>query len=99
MAKQFKDVNTRYGSPMGRSETRRMQDTDVKKLTIRRVKFVDGDYDDGGAYWGAGDPLWHIHGEGEQQFFRACCREHAFDKFNFKNGGIWKMNGCVITRK
>lgn len=30
-------------------------------LLCRRVKFVDGDYDAGGAYWGGGagvEPLW-----------------------------------------
>ena len=51
-------VGCRYGSPMGR------RSDPVEELTgkvrLRKVPFVDGDYDPGGAYWGGGSapPLY-----------------------------------------
>lgn len=41
------------------------------RVELFRVRFVDGDYDDGGAYWGGGDPLFCARGEGVETFIRA----------------------------
>lgn len=37
-----------------------------KPMKLFRVNFVDGDYDEGGVYWGGApsDPLWCLRGEG-----------------------------------
>lgn len=57
MPKQFSDVNSRYGAPMGRREYRGDYDAPYK-FRLFRVRLDRGGYDDGGAYWGAGQPLY-----------------------------------------
>lgn len=48
-AQQFPDVSAKYGAPMGRAN--RCGDPEAE-VTLFEVNMVDGDYDDGGAYWG-----------------------------------------------
>lgn len=68
------------GSMMGR-RTIVPDDYKGEKLNLRRVPFVDGDYDSGGAYWGAPENLWCAWGETEteqmQVFVRAKDRQDA----------------------
>lgn len=33
------------------------------KMSLTRLRFVDGDYDQGGAYWGSPANLWRAYGE------------------------------------
>jgi len=47
--KQFENVICKYGAPMGRTEV--LNDFSGK-IRCFKVKFVDGDYDDGGCYFG-----------------------------------------------
>ena len=47
--KQFENVICKYGAPMGRTEV--LNDFSGK-IRCFKVKFVDGDYDDGSTYWG-----------------------------------------------
>jgi hypothetical protein len=49
MPKQFSDVSSKYGAPMGR---RSYCGEPTAKVHLFRVRLVGGDYDDGGAYWG-----------------------------------------------
>lgn len=49
--KSFPRVNCQYGSPMGRRDTLPPADQKVR-LRLTRARLVDGDYDQGGAYWG-----------------------------------------------
>ncbi len=62
-----------YGAPMGRNDT--TEEENPKQLTLRRVPFVDGDYDAGGAYWGRvrENPLWCLWSPSRDvvRFFRA----------------------------
>ena len=55
-------VHSQYGAPMGRCEN-----TDGRALAVKfhieRVRINQGGYDDGGAYWGIGAPLYHAWGE------------------------------------
>jgi hypothetical protein len=47
-----------YGASMGR---RNQVQGSAERLHLQRVRFIDGDYDSGGAYWGGGRdslPLW-----------------------------------------
>lgn len=44
------NVASKYGAPMGRPN--RVSPLGVPKLYVQKVKFHDGDYDAGGAYWG-----------------------------------------------
>lgn len=67
--KPLAEVSNRYGAPMGRGDTM-PGDTDAAiALEIERLVWVDGDYDQGGAYWGnSGDYIWRFTGDdGEQQ--------------------------------
>lgn len=51
----------------------------VGKVRLTRVSLDRGGYDNGGAYWGIGEPLWYAVSEcGEYAaFFRAPSREAA----------------------
>ena len=68
------------GSQMGR---RNIIPADYagEKLKLRRVPFVDGAYDQGGAYWGTPANLWCAWGETETEqlevFVRAADRDSA----------------------
>lgn len=84
--KQFANVSSAYGAPTGRREFGDPGDT---PMALFRVNMVDGDYDDGGAYWGGGrgvDPLYCLRGtarfegteEEVQRFVRAKSRAAAF---------------------
>lgn len=77
MKKQFEDVHAAYGAPMGRRD---YVVVDEARVELFRVRFVDGDYDDGGAYWGGGDPLFCARGEGVEYFIRADSWEEAKEK-------------------
>lgn len=47
------------------------------RVNLRRVPLDRGGYDNGGAYWGSGEPLWHASGPDGEQWFRAQDRESA----------------------
>ena len=67
-------VSCRFGAPMGRPSIHENPEADV---TLFRVRFVDGDYDQGGAYWGGGSPLYAAIGDDFQHFLRAESLESA----------------------
>ena len=65
--KPFKvNVSSKYGAPMGRRS-----DKVFGKVHLERVPFVDGDYDQGGAYWGGPANLWCAWNEGGAHYVRA----------------------------
>ena len=75
MAKQFEDVGSRYGAPMGRREYGRFP---LGKVRLFRVRINSGGYDDGGAYWGIGQPLYCATDDDEyREFIRAWTRKDA----------------------
>jgi hypothetical protein len=54
---QLPNVDCKYGAPMGRTEKR--GDTTISfKFRLFRVRLDQGGYDEGGAYWGIGTPLY-----------------------------------------
>jgi len=74
MGKQFSNVSSKYGAPMGRPAT---GDAPKGKVSLFQVR-LDGDYDDGGAYWGGrpSAPLYcargeAVNGDEYQRFVRA----------------------------
>jgi hypothetical protein len=77
MAKQFSDVSNGRGAPMGRPSF--CDPLPGTKTRLFRVNMVDGDYDDGGAYWGGypSDPLYCALGDGVRLFVRALTRDQA----------------------
>lgn len=58
LARPANNASSKYGADMGR----RSQAQGVpEKLHLQRLRWVDGDYDTGGAYWGGGTgsaPIW-----------------------------------------
>jgi hypothetical protein len=67
---RLSEVSRAYGAPMGRPEHYRPDRKKPIRLIVHHCPFVDGDYDEGGAYWGAGTPLWRaVEIEGDTEFF------------------------------
>lgn len=78
---QFANVPSRYGAPMGRDEYGN-PDSTVGVVELFRIRLVDGDYDDGGAYWGGPGPLYCIRDTGGtyRRFVRASSWGEALKK-------------------
>jgi len=74
MTKQMSDVNCSRGAPMGRRHSPHIS----TPCRLFQVRLDAGGYDDGGAYWGVGEPLWCARDdEGNEQFVRAPDRSTA----------------------
>lgn len=57
-------VDCTYGAPKGRRTILPVDLDEPVKLQLVRLRLVgDGAYDTGGAYWGAGDPLYFARGD------------------------------------
>lgn len=83
MPKQFPKVNCQYGAPMGRSESPLGEG--VRSVRVFRVRINSGGYDDGGAYWGIGKPLYCAQcDEGGRRFVRAYTRGQAIAALNIE---------------
>ena len=90
--KPFKQpVNCSHGAPMGRPSDN-PANLDGVSVTLSSVQLTDG-YDDGGAYWGCGEPLFCAIGENDDEaiihYFRAGNRQHAIEK-------LTKLGATVI---
>jgi len=74
-------VSSKYGAPMGRWNTLPENQSLSCKLHLEKLRWVDGDYDQGGAYWGHGTDIYRAYGDvGEvatEVFVRAANREEA----------------------
>ena len=78
-------VSSRRGAPFGRTSVRIADPKGSVKLRLYRMRLVDGDYDNGGAYWGRGDHHvgWMYHSYDvwpaplTEIFLRARSREEA----------------------
>lgn len=53
------EVSSKHGAPMGRRNIPG-DDAFAGLLHVRKVPFYDGDYDGGGAYWGARSGGWAL---------------------------------------
>lgn len=73
--KQFRDVNTSRGAPMGRPNALGLDDT-PKSIKLFQVRLCSQGYDDGGAYWGhSPQSLWCARdSQGDEQFVNANSR-------------------------
>lgn len=71
-------VSCKYGAPLGRYTGPDYLDTAAGKIYLRRVHLDTGGYDNGGAYWGHGAPLWEALDQGGNgRIFRAPSRDKA----------------------
>lgn len=74
--------------------------TTVGKVHLVRVYLDSGGYDNGGAYWGLGEPLYHAYddslssdheeGRGVYAFVRATSREKAKQELNIPNAVYYR---------
>lgn len=71
----------RRGASMGRSAIIEEPEQSIKFHLYRMPMSSCGCYDSGGAYWGAGDPMYHAFGDGidykNELFIRAKNRNDA----------------------
>ncbi len=77
------NVSSKYGAPMGRRSAP-LADLAGQKVRLQRVRFVSGDYDQGGAYWGGAPeagPLYCAWNENGAAYRRARSRDEAKQKF------------------
>lgn len=80
------NVSSPRGAPMGRCDTLPRDTQEKVLLSLVRLRWVDGDYDAGGAYWGHsrehGD-MWRAVGDASdcvvEVFVRARSRREARD--------------------
>lgn len=90
MKKQFENVNSSRGAPMGRA-CFGTPDHAENKIRVFRVRLDSGGYDDGGAYWGFGQSLYCATDGGDyRQFTRANGRLSAIAQFEIKRGQLAK---------
>lgn len=83
--KQFTEVNSQYGAPMGRVEFGSVKDLLPRSVRLFKVNIDHQGYDDGGAYWGTGQRLYCAEADEYRRFIRASTREDAAKKLRLTN--------------
>lgn len=78
----LEDGATRYGANMGRADTLPDDPALPVLLHLNQMRMINyGDYDSGGAYWGAGNArigfMYCAEAENTRLFIRAVDRQHA----------------------
>jgi hypothetical protein len=76
---KLSNVSCKYGAPMGRPNVL-PEDRNAKvKLRLVRLRWVDGDYDQGGVYWGnpGGSSIYWATDGATDVFVRAKSRVEA----------------------
>jgi len=101
MGRQFEDVSSARGAPMGRSSYGAIMECE-QKISLFKVVLHQG-YDDGGAYWGCGDALFCArtvpgHDAEYRDFTRAKNREDARVKLGIPQGLMAKPT-VKVARK
>ena len=98
---QFERVNSSYGAPMGRQADGYLETGVHRFVRLFRVALDSGGYDNGGAYWGFGAPLWcAIDGDGSRQFVRASTRAMAALALDVPRGALKKpetIESCALV--
>ena len=94
--RQFSKVASQHGAPMGRASYGSIPECFPRSVQLFRVNLDSQGYDDGGAYWGTGQPLWCAIGEHDtgcqsRAFIRAGSREEAIVEFQIECG-LLKQN-------
>lgn len=92
--KQFEDVSSKFGAPMGRHTWGKLSNNqDIPKhLRLFKVNLDSGGYDDGGAYWGLaarGHQLWCARADACEANGEEDYRE--FVRAGTRNGAAWKL--------
>lgn len=74
---KFTNGTSTWGAQMGRRPQLPSDATQPRKLKLEQMRLVDGAYDNGGAYWGMGTPLWVAHDEETEIVVRGADRAAA----------------------
>ena len=82
---QLPDVSSARGAPMGRPT---ITDGLDEPLRCFRLRFIDGCYDEGGAYWGMPANVYCATNDEAQLFCRASNRKEAKEKFVKEHGKL-----------
>lgn len=81
------------GASLGRPSRSYQGDNDTfaSKIRLRRVRLDSGGYDQGGAYWGGGTPLYYYYqDQGDVDgYLRARDREHAKTLIRMTYPSVW----------
>lgn len=77
MSQQMSKVDSKYGAPMGR-----ISKAFTGTARCFRLRFVDGCYDDGGAYWGSPANVYCATDGDNEMFCRAGNRQEAKKSFS-----------------
>lgn len=95
---KLKQVSCKYGAPMGRPGAHPGDDPRCI-IRVRRVRLDSGGYDEGGAYWGHGQPLWYASGIDEFEGARSAIEDFtrapsktaaiAYWREQWPNARIW----------
>lgn len=83
------NASSSRGAQMGRPSNYPHNPNSPVRLSLERLRLVDGDYDTGGAYWGGGgEPMYRAVGEGGVELFvRAKSRQQAKAAINARIPG------------
>lgn len=94
MKRKLPKANCRYGAPLGRYNTATCPELTARFNLVLMPLSDGGGYDSGGAYWGAGDPMYHAYADNTNQemFIRAKNREDAKTQVlaKFKNAKFYR---------
>lgn len=75
---QMKKMSCTYGAPLGRRSYGKAQDCAPRSIRLFKVDIDSSGYDDGGAYWGLGDPIYCATDDADYfETVRASNRVHA----------------------
>jgi hypothetical protein len=88
---------SKFGAQLGRRDgSRPPPGSRFTVITVHRVKLDDGGYDEGGAYWGIGAPLWYVESDDGtlSEFKRAACRAELLAELRAKRGLSWETMQC-----
>jgi len=73
MRLKLERVSAKYGAQMGRNNKLPENHNEIIKLRLEKMNMIDGDYDNGGVYWGGGTVFGKMYvaynGENDVQVF------------------------------
>ena len=99
MKRKLEKLSCKYGAQMGRIDRIPSDINTVGRLHLEKLRWVDGDYDEGGCYWGCGGRGQNIYwAYGETQtgqvdiFVRAVGRVNAKEEVRARIKEIMPMD-------
>jgi hypothetical protein len=102
MTKQFIPVDCSRGAPMGRAEYGTATECEPRTVRVFKVR-LDGDYDDGGAYWGCNSFGAYLYcatdGADYRAFVRATSRADAIIRLGIPCDRLIRGDQIVTAKR